>query len=162
MDNSTQFKKGNQLWRMNQNIGRKPLFKTPEELWEKAIQYFQYIDDNPILKTDFKGKENEIVKYDLQRPYTWQGFYVFLGVKDLEHYKTKAVFSEILTHIGNIIYSQKYEGASVGIFNHAIIARDLGLTERIDHTTKGKEMGAYKDWTDEQIEAEIERLKNKD
>ena len=31
-----------------------------------------------------------------------------------------------------------------------------------DHTTNGKEIGLYKDWTDEQIDAEIERLKNKD
>lgn len=31
----------------------------------------------------------------------------------------------------------------------------------VDHTTGGKEIGAYKDWTDEQIEKEIERLKNK-
>ena len=38
------------------------------------------------------------------------------------------------------MYSQKFEGASAGIFNHAIIARDLGLTERFDHTTKGEQM----------------------
>jgi hypothetical protein len=134
------FYKGNQLWRLAQNPGRPMIFKTPEDLWVKSIEYFDYIDANPILKTDFKGKDNEMVKYDLQRPYTWQGLYVFLGVNDLEHYKTKGEFSEILTRIGNIIYNQKFEGASVGIFNHAIIARDLGLTEKHDHTTNGKEI----------------------
>lgn len=140
MENSSHFKKGNQLWKIRQNVGRPSIFKTPEDLWNNVIEYFQYIDDNPILKTDFKGKDNEMVQYDLQRPYTWQGIYVFLGVNDLEHYKTKPDFSEILTRIRNIIYAQKFDGATVGIFNQLIIARDLGLTDRIDHTSNGKEM----------------------
>ena len=136
----TKFQKGNKLWQLRKTNRRKPIFETPEQLWEQSCKYFEFIDNNPILKTDFKGKDNEIVQYDLQRPYTWQSLYVFLNVSNLDYYKTKSDFSEILTHIGNIMYSQKFEGASAGIFNHAIIARDLGLTERFDHTTKGEQM----------------------
>lgn len=155
--------KGNEFWKFADpfKIGRPNKYKTPEELWLHAKQYFDWVDNNPILKTDFKGKDSEMVQYDLQRPYTWQGLYVFLCVKDLEHYKTKNEFSEILTHIGNIIYSQKFDGAAVGIFNHAIIARDLGLVDKSDVTTKGKEINRYQDLTDEQIAAEVERLKNR-
>jgi hypothetical protein len=36
--------------------------------------------------------------------------------------------------------SQKFEGASVGIFNSNIIARDLGLKENVDNTTNGKDL----------------------
>ena len=158
------FEKGNKIWQLADptKVGRPALFKTPTELWNEVIKYFEWVDNNPILKTDFKGKEADIVHYDLQRPYTWQGLYVFLGVKDLEHYKTKSEFSEILTHIGNIIYSNKYDGAAVGIFNYAIISRDLGLMDKTDITTNGKEINLpYKDWTDEQIQKEIDRLSNK-
>lgn len=158
------FKKGNKIWQLADptKVGRPPLFENPFELWNEVVKYFQWVDENPILKTDFKGKEADIVHYDLQRPYTWQGLYVFLGVKDLEHYKTKIEFSEIIAHIGNIIYSNKYDGASVGIFNPNIIARDLGLMDKTDITTNGKEItGKYSDWTDEQIRAEVERIKNK-
>ena len=136
------FEKGNKIWQLADpiKVGRPPLYKNPLELWNEVIRYFEWVDDNPILKTDFKGKDADIVHYDLQRPYTWQGLYVFLGVKDLEHYKTKDEFSEIIAHIGNIIYSNKYDGASVGIFNPNIIARDLGLMDKTDITTNGKEI----------------------
>ena len=157
------FQKGNKIWQLAdpESVGKPRIFKTPEELWTKTKEYFEYIDENPILKTDFKGKDSEMVKYDLQRPYTWQGLYVFLGVCNLERYKKIDEFVNIFTHIGNIIYNQKFDGATVGIFNHAIIARDLGLTDKTDITTNGKEINiGYKDWTDEQINAEIERLKN--
>lgn len=133
------FQKGNQLWKLAQS-GRPPKYDNPDQLWEDVCRYFQWADDNPILKTDFKGKEVETVQYDLQRPYTWRGLYAFLRVKDLEHYKTKSEFSEILAHIDNIIFSNKFDGAAVGIFNHSIIARDLGLVDKQDHTTKGEKI----------------------
>jgi len=31
----------------------------------------------------------------------------------------------------------------------------------VDHTSKGEKIGKFADWTDEQIDAEIERLKNR-
>ena len=136
----TKFQKGNKLWQLRKFDGRKPIFETPDQLWERACEYFDFIDNNPILKTDFKGKDNEMVQYDLQRPYTWHGLYVYLNVCNLDHYKTKTDFSDVLTRIGNIMYCQKFEGASSGIFNHAIIARDLGLTEKFDHTSKGEQI----------------------
>jgi hypothetical protein len=136
------FEKGNKIWQLAdpETVGKPRIFETPEDLWEKAKEYFNYIDENPILKTDFKGKDSDIVHYDLQRPYTWHGLYVFLGVCNLERYKKNDVFANILTHIGNIIYNQKFDGATVGIFNQAIIARDLGLTDKTDITTNGKEI----------------------
>ena len=64
----TKFQKGNKLWQLRKTNGRKPIFETPEQLWEQSCKYFEFIDNNPILKTDFKGKNNEMVQYDLQRP----------------------------------------------------------------------------------------------
>lgn len=156
------FEKGNKIWQLAdpETVGRPRIFETPEELWIKAKEYFKYVDDNPILKSDFKGKDAEMVHYDLQRPYTWQGLYVFLGVCNLERYKDNDVFVNILTHIGNIIYNQKFDGASVGIFNQAIIARDLGLIDKSESNVKVK-VNQYEEMTDEQIKAEIERLNKK-
>ena len=61
-----------------------------------------------------------------------------MGICDLEHYKTKEEFSEVLTHIDNIMKAQKFEGATVGIFKENIIARELGLKDSSDVTTNGK------------------------
>lgn len=134
------FTRGNKIWQLADptKVGRPPIYKNPAELWSEVVGYFEWVDKNPILKTDFKGKDASEVQYDLQRPYTWQGLYVYLGVKDIEHYKTKSEFSEIIAHISNIIYSQKFDGAAVGIFNPNIIARELGLADKKDITTDGE------------------------
>jgi uncharacterized protein YkvS len=60
--------------------------------------------------------------------------YIYLGVCNLTHYKTKEVFSSILTHIGHIIRNQKYTGAAIGIFNANLIGKDLGLMEKTENT----------------------------
>ena len=46
-------------------------------------------------------------------------------------------FTRVITHVENVIFTQKFEGATVGAYNANIIARDLGL---IDHQeiTKNK------------------------
>lgn len=45
-------------------------------------------------------------------------------------------FSRIITHVRQIIYRQKFEGAAAGFLNPNIIARDLGLSEssKTEHT----------------------------
>lgn len=142
--------KGNQFWRNidPRKLGRNPKYKTPGELWKDAVKYFEYIDGNPMeteeeidghnangSKTEIKIKRHKI-------PYTWEGLYVFIGVCDLDYYKTnekkKEAFSGIIKHINNIIRNQKFSGASAGLFNANIIARDLGLTDKTDITTKGE------------------------
>jgi hypothetical protein len=136
--------KGNKYWQLADpsKLGRNPIFKTPEILEEKVFEYFKWVDENPIIskKTTVSDKGTFTNTDTLQRPYTWDGLYVFLDVYDLEHYKTKQEFSNIITRIDRIIKTQKFEGASVGIFNSNIIARDLGLKENVDNTTNGKEI----------------------
>lgn len=134
------FEKGNQFWKNvpYEKIGRPPKYKTPNELWEDVKAYFIECDENPMSKQEItttdKGTFDKEFIYKV--PYTWQGLYVFLSVKDLDHYKTKDEFSEILSHISNIIYNQKFTGASVNIFNANIIARDLGLADKKDVRTE--------------------------
>ena len=136
--------KGNQFWRNidPKNIGRNPKFETPEELWNAAVEYFQHCDDNPIeTKETFTDPAKSTVKiHQLAVPYTWEGLYVFLGICNLNHYKTKEAFSTIITHIGNVIRNQKFSGAASGIFNANIIARDLGLTDKKDITSDGEQL----------------------
>lgn len=136
------FEKGNKIWQLADpnKVGRPLNFETPIDLWNEVVNYFQWVDSNPIIKQDFKGKDADKVDYELQRPYTWQSLYVYLGVTNLDYYKTKDEFLGILTHIGNIIYSCKYDGALVGIFNYSMVSRDLGLMERSDITSNGNEI----------------------
>jgi hypothetical protein len=144
------FEKGNEIWRMADpfKVGRPRLFKTPEDLWNAASEYFEYIDLNPIVKkTTSVGEKGVFVhENEYNRPYTWEGLYLFLGVESLDGYKTKQEFSGILTRIRHAIYSQKFEGAAAGVFNANIIARDLGLSEKkeVDQKVKVEDPEAIK------------------
>lgn len=137
--------KGNQYWKLidPDNIGRDPEFSTPNDLWERCKEYFEWIDSTPIIETESttsQGKTVTVKEKEHAKPYTWEGLYAYLGICNLDHYKKKKAFSGIISHISNIIYSNKFEGASAGLFNSNIIARDLGLKDSKDHTSSDGSM----------------------
>ena len=137
--------KGNQFWKLAQNAGRPKLFETPEALWKAACDYFDWCDKNPwhrheaVKSGDMVGTTVEV---PVGRPYTLSGFALFIGASESywrEFRKAKhKEFLSIIEAIETAIYTQKFEGAAVGAFNANIIARDLGLKEHTDMTTKGE------------------------
>lgn len=154
---------GNQFWKLRSSHGREKLFSTPGLLLKAAYEYFEWCDNNPWQKTEQlkkpisigRGKEKvtqTTIQIPTSRPYTLSGLCIYLGVntkyfndfkdgmKGKEEEGRNKDFSEVISRIENIIYTQKFEGAAVGAFNANIIARDLGLTDKTDVTTKGKEI----------------------
>ena len=152
--------KGNQYWKLADmsKIGRPPRYKKPEELLQDAYDYFQYCDNNPIITTETttsaKGTFLKTVEHRV--PYTIDGLYTYLGVCNLDYYKTKEEFSWVLTYIRQIIRDQKYTGAAAGIFNGNIIARDLGLADKkeIDHSGT-----IFGDTNKEKLEEKLNEIK---
>lgn len=127
---------GNQFWKLRSKHGRDKLFASPDLLWEAACEYFQWCEDNPLEVIDFRGKDATKVTLPKQRPYTIQGLCLYLDTSthyfnDFEAAKHEG-FTEIVSRIRQTIYDQKFSGASAGIFNHNIIARDLGLVDKKD------------------------------
>ncbi len=130
---------GNQFWKLRSRHGREKLFATPELLWEAACEYFEWCDENPWMKTDHKGKDALQVKEPLIRPFTMIGLCLFLGCNTGYFHDFKKGlppeekdFSDIITRIEQVVFTQKFEGAAVGVFNANIIARDLGLSDKKD------------------------------
>lgn len=134
--------KGNQYYLLRSKDGRDRIFKTPEELAEKANEYFNWCLDNPLYEIDFKGKDAIQVKIPKMRPFTIEGLcnFIDISVKSLYNYEAKKDFLQIVTRIRQIIYNQKFEGAASGFLNPNIIARDLGLKDRSDVTTDDKQI----------------------
>ena len=137
---------GNQFWKLRTKHGRDKLFSSPEILWEAACEYFQYVIDNPIEVEETKIKPNsvEVTVNKLKRPFTWDALELYLDIESLRDYKTNPNykdFSQVITRIEKVIYSNKFEGASAGVFNANIIARDLGLKDQSEnkntHEIKG-------------------------
>lgn len=136
---------GNQFWKIRSKHGRDKLFATPELLWVAACEYFEWCEENPWKKKDWVGKDADAVYRELQRPFTLTGLCIYLGCSS-GYFRTFKVmvaeknkdFLAIITRIEEVIYTQKFEGASVGIFNANIIARDLGLSDKVDNNHSGE------------------------
>ena len=117
--------KGNQWWKLRSSHGRNPKFETPEQLWDASVEYFEATDSRKWNKIEFHGKDAERCIVEQETPYTKTGLYIFLDIsKDTwVNYKERKGFLEVSTRVEGIIYTQKFEGASVGAFNSSIIAR---------------------------------------
>lgn len=150
---------GNQFWKLRSTHGREKIFDSPDAMWEAACEYFQWCTDNPIIsveqrKSSGKGitiviaddddesplERSDLIQLPLMRPFTWEGIAMFMDcdVKTLRDYCTEEShkdFHPIHTRIREVIYRQKFEGAAVGLLNHSIIARDLGLIDRRQQET---------------------------
>ena len=140
--------KGNQFWKLGQNPPGRPASYTPDQLWPKSLEYFEWCENNPWHKVEaVKGGENAgmLISVPISRPFTLSGLCVFLGiaVDTFNRYSHLQEYSEVTTRIKEICYTQKFEGAAVGAYNANIIARDLGLKDSTDITSGGNEMKSF-------------------
>ncbi len=129
----------NQFWKLRTKHGKDKLFSSPDVLWQEALNYFNWCEENPLIEIDYKGKDADRVEIPKLRAFTWTGLEFFLGITSLRWYKTSdthAEFKDVITRIEQVIYTQKLEGAAAGLLNPAIIARDLGLADRQEHSGK--------------------------
>lgn len=126
--------KGSKYWQLAERVGRNPKY-TPDALWDKAVEYFEWVEENPLqeAKVSASGK---VVKVDRLRAMTIRGFCLFAGIdqQTFANYDEDDKFFGITTRIRDVIYQQKFEGASADLFNANIIARELGLANKQEHS----------------------------
>ena len=134
--------KGNRFWEARAKHGRDKIFVTPSLMMEAAYEYFNWVEENPLGKPIiYQGLASEAPE-ELMRAMTIKGLCIFWGVNSfyLNDFVsnldlTKGLdkdFSQVVNTIKEIIATQKFEGASAGLLNPNIIARDLGLTDKKD------------------------------
>lgn len=150
---------GNQYWKLRSKHGRDKIIKDPEVLNKASDEYFQWCIDNPIIEIDFRGKDLKEVKLPHPQVFQkgalarWCGLSEWRLIEDLR--KDSDDFSQVITRIEGIIRDQKFKYATVNMFNSNIVARDLGLTDKTENTSKN--MPA----TLEECEALIKDLEDK-
>ena len=125
--------KGNSFWKMRMTIGRTNKL-TPTRLKNEAIKYFEWVEANPFKVTKaamFQGEQIDLTE-EKPRIMTIGAFCRFVGIGEqtLADYGKQDAYSGIVSDIKGLIYDYKLEGASAGLFNSNIIARELGLGER--------------------------------
>jgi len=141
-----QFQAGNQFWKMRETHGRNPIFESPEQLWTAACEYFQWVENNPLLEEKIFHSSGVITKNTItkMRAMTIRAMCFFIGLsrQGWQEYSEKPDFSDIVKEIEDVIYSQKFEGAAADLLNSNIIARELGLSDKVQNEHTGANGGA--------------------
>lgn len=131
--------KGNRFWELRSSHGPNPRFEHANDLWDACCEYFEWVQDNPLLeaKTVTVGGKLKTVDLPKMRAMTLTGLCVFLDIADTtwaDWRKNRKDLSGIITRVEAIIRTQKFEGAAADLLNANIIAREIGLAERTKHT----------------------------
>jgi len=129
---------GNQFWKLRSKHGRDKLFASPELLWQAACEYFEWVEKNPLYECKAFAYQGIIVTQDIpkMRAMTLSQLCFYLNCNEAYFRQFKAQlpdnekdFSTVIQSIENIIFNQKFQGASADLLNANIIARDLGLMD---------------------------------
>jgi hypothetical protein len=134
--------KGNRFWEARSSHGRKPIWDNPQELYNACVEYFEWVEANPLWETKPMIVNGEV--YDAptakMRAMTIEGLCVFLGMhrSTWDEYKHKQDFSDIVSLVTNTMYEQKLTGAASGLLNSNIIARELKLTDTVNANIGGQ------------------------
>jgi hypothetical protein len=135
---------GREWWR--RKVGRPRIYASPDELNQDCEDYLIHTGKRAWVKKDWVGKDAIEVEREVSAPFTLTGLYIYLGIDrgTWEQYRQRPEFFTVITRIEQIIYTQKFEGATVGAFNANIIARDLGLADKRE-VEKVKKKLTFKD-----------------
>lgn len=154
--NRPKFVKGNQLWQTVQRPRGRPIISDPADLWQKAVNYFKWCDDNPQARAEVikHQGEGDLIDVPLGRPYSMDGLTIMLGVSgsyfrsrkmelaDKEDMKTatpqEIELLDTILLIESVVRTQQVEGAAVGIFKENLISRINGLADNVNQNNSGE------------------------
>lgn len=128
------FNHGASLALVSRGRGRPVLWSEPEALLTDCLEYMDWVEANPLYEAKAFAYEGTVTVAPVakMRAMTVGGLCIFLGIDQStwRDYRGKADFSGVCSRVEEMIREQKFTGASAGLLNHAIIARDLGLADK--------------------------------
>ena len=136
-----QFQAGNKFWLARSSHGSNPIFKDAEQLRAACYEYFQWVEDNPLYEEKIFHSQGMITKDTIakMRAMTIGGLRIFLGICEQTwvNYKNNPDFLGVVKEVEEIIYNQKFTGAAADLLNSNIIARELGLSDKVQNEHTG-------------------------
>jgi len=125
---------GNEFWKKRIKHGRDKIFSTPEMLWDCCLEYFKWVEANPLVEEKLFSFQGKVHKGEINRmrAMTTDGLCIFLGIgtSTWHDYSERDDYSAVITRAEQIMKTQKFAGAAADMLNPNIIARDLGLTDK--------------------------------
>tara|TARA_R110002051_G_C8659563_1_gene488824 strand:+ start:33 stop:491 length:459 start_codon:yes stop_codon:yes gene_type:complete len=120
---------------------------TPEELLKHFEAYVKFVKKNPKIKEVPNTKTDSIIRLRMEIPATKTGFMVYLQKNKITGNSREILynrdgrypdFEEVNAYIDAVCYDDCLNGAMAGVFNHNIVARKLGLTDKQEIKTEGE------------------------
>jgi len=161
--------KGNEYYKRREKDGRELIYSSPDKFLEEAYNYFDWCKESPMYKREaIKSgiKAGDIIKIEVDRPYTIEGLCVYSGisVRTFYNYEEREDFIQVLTHVREVIRQNQLEGAMVEAYSPNIVARLLGLSDKRELTGEGgKDLTiniAPKGDTKEELQDSIQKAKD--
>lgn len=132
---------GNQFWKLRSSHGRKPLFADGDALWAACVEYFEWVEANPLQEERIFTYEGKIIRGHVSkmRAMTLDGLCTFLDVSVQAwcNFRRRDELAETAERVDRVIRDYKFTGAAADLLNPVIIARDLGLRDGMEHTGVG-------------------------
>lgn len=125
--------KGNEFWRLRLQHGQLPKIQDPNWFTEKALEYFDNLEENHFTEVDFRGKDAIEVHLPKVRIPSKQDFALFCGFSEwrsVSEYADRQEFAQIITRIEKTIETAQLQYASAGFAKENIVARVLGLADK--------------------------------
>lgn len=126
--------KGNEFWKARSTHGRNPKFDDPEKLLDACLEYFEWVEANPLKEEKIFQYQGEITRGDISkmRAMTISGLCIFLDICEntwASYRDRDDDYMRVTSKVESIIKAQKFSGAAADLLNANIIARDLGLKD---------------------------------
>lgn len=134
-EDTGRFLPGNRFWEARSSAGPNPKFDGPEKLWNACLEYFQWVEENPLNEAKAFAYEGVVTFKALpkMRAMTINGLCLFLDIAESSWRSwrnDRPDLSSVITRVESVIYEQKFTGAAADLLNPNIIARDLGLADK--------------------------------
>ena len=124
-----------------------PIYQTPEALLEACLNYFQWLEENPVpVGKTHVTKEGNVIRYEefKMTPATLDGLCIHLKMTRYiwaYYYRRHKDYIPVVSWVESWMRNQKFIGASTGLMNANLIMRDLGLSEKVHAEVTGKDGG---------------------
>lgn len=127
--------------------GRPKVYECETELYEKCLKYFERLKKSPVkIKRKTREKGKTVFFWDeFPRAPTLSGLCEFIGVHEntWRKYEKDPQFMWVTTRVRAWMYDEKFQGAAVNIYNANIIAQELGLKSRVEHSQEGETLEEF-------------------
>ena len=131
-----------EYWTRRKPIGPPKRYETAEALWADCVEYFEWVQANPLLEEKAASNEGVPTTIHLRkmRAMTIGSLCAFIGIGRRTWHqwadgdRKREDLAEVIDRVDTIMKAQKFEGAAAGLLNPVIIARDLGLSDRQEVT----------------------------